>query len=574
MGGVGWLRAFAAAAAIAGAFAAHGQTPADLERAAREAERIQREQQELIRRQRQEQDAGRRPAEIRVAPAPKPAPVTPGGPCREVREIRLSGAANLDARRRERLLAPYTGRCLTLEDINQLLAAITNDYVERGFVTTRAYVPPQDLSGGRLEILVVEGVVERIRVDDGGADSVSVGTAFPGVEGRILNLRDLEQGLDQINRLGSNNATLDIEPGSEAGASVVVIRNHPGNRYFASLGADSSGSDSTGRDQAGATVGANNLLGLNDFLSFSDRRSVPQDEAGKLSAAQTFTASVPYGYSTFTFSVSRSRYVSSVTGGAGTFKTTGSSKNTSFKVDHVAYRDRANRLSLSAAVTAKQARNYILESLIAASSRNLAVLDLDANLTTGFAGGVLVLDGGYARGLKNFGALDDPAGLPRGVPRAQFEKLKYGFTWSRPFRAAGLDASFSTALVGQYADDALYGSEQIAAGGFYTVRGYRNLSIAGDRGYYVRNDLAVRVPFEAAGTTVLARPYVALDFGRISPRFGNPGGTISGWALGASFAVGAHVSADIAMTRPLDKPESLEGLPDGPLTFLRLSLSF
>lgn len=50
-------------------------------------------------------------------------------------------------------------------------------------------------------------------------------TIFPGVKGSVLQLRDIEQGLDQLNRLPSNNATMRIEPGAEAGSSRVLINN-------------------------------------------------------------------------------------------------------------------------------------------------------------------------------------------------------------------------------------------------------------------------------------------------------------------------------------------------------------
>ncbi|WP_236044173.1 POTRA domain-containing protein [Klebsiella grimontii] len=37
--------------------------------------------------------------------------------------------------------------------------------------------------------------------------------AFPRAEGRVLNLRDAEQGLEQLNRLNSRPLTVDILPG-------------------------------------------------------------------------------------------------------------------------------------------------------------------------------------------------------------------------------------------------------------------------------------------------------------------------------------------------------------------------
>ena len=82
------------------------------------------------------------------------------------------------------------------------------------------------------------------------------------------------------------------------------------------------------------------------------------------------------------------------------------------------------------------------------SSRELTVLDLDGNLSTGFMGGALSLDLGYAQGLAAMGALRDAANLPDWAPRAQFSKYKMGFNYSLPFRVFGKDAAFTSQLSG------------------------------------------------------------------------------------------------------------------------------
>ena len=60
---------------------------------------------------------------------------------------------------RERLLKPYIGQCLGVSQLNELLKVITDYYLGKGRVTSRAYLPQQDLSTGHLQVLVVEGKV-------------------------------------------------------------------------------------------------------------------------------------------------------------------------------------------------------------------------------------------------------------------------------------------------------------------------------------------------------------------------------------------------------------------------------
>ncbi len=89
----------------------------------------------------------------RKLPAPDSSLATPerevpsdnGGPCRDISVVTLDGAANLPPAERTRIVQAYTGRCLRVHEIEQLMADITNAYIRRGYVTARVYLPQQDL---------------------------------------------------------------------------------------------------------------------------------------------------------------------------------------------------------------------------------------------------------------------------------------------------------------------------------------------------------------------------------------------------------------------------------------------
>src|SRR3546814_5010894 len=55
------------------------------------------------------------------------------------------------------LVADYVGQCVGKAEIDAILARITQYFIDRGLVTTRAYIPPQDLRTGLLKLVVVEG---------------------------------------------------------------------------------------------------------------------------------------------------------------------------------------------------------------------------------------------------------------------------------------------------------------------------------------------------------------------------------------------------------------------------------
>ena len=89
---------------------------------------------------------------------------------------------------------------MTIVDILTVVKTVTNVYVGEGYVTTRVFTPEQDLSKGTLRFKVIEGRTQSVNLSDNGKERAGLDTAFPFLVGERLYIRDIEQGLDQINR--------------------------------------------------------------------------------------------------------------------------------------------------------------------------------------------------------------------------------------------------------------------------------------------------------------------------------------------------------------------------------------
>ena len=124
------------------------QTPGDRDLIRERQERLLQEQERRLDELRQ------LPGKVDQLPAQ---PVTEDERCFAIKQINLVGATLLSAADQASILKPYSGQCLGVGQLNQLLKDITNHYLGRGYVTTRAYLPQQDLSTGHLQVLVVEG---------------------------------------------------------------------------------------------------------------------------------------------------------------------------------------------------------------------------------------------------------------------------------------------------------------------------------------------------------------------------------------------------------------------------------
>lgn len=542
--------------------------------AVRQADRLQNQQGEIIERQRQQDINSEAPA-TRLQVQPRTTPERASAICRNIRSISATGVTLLSKGRVDELLAPYQGQCLGVAEIERLLGELTNAYIEKGYVAARAYLPGQDLSSGELQIQIEEGRVQSVLLDASSEDSAWLPGVTPGMFGKPLNLRDLEQALDQLNRLRSNNVSMDIQPGSAAGDSQVIFHNAPSRRWHAGLSFDNYGQEATGQNQLGANLALDNPLGLNDYLSFTHQRSQPYDTGHHSSYLSNLSYVIPFGYSTLSLGASTSEYASLLTAPSGSkLDTNGNSKNYSVRLDHVLWRGQQSRWNLSGSLTKKKSENYLEDILLEVSSRSLTVFDLDSTFTTQLLGGALTANAGLARGLEWFEALEDADNLPDWAPRAQFTKLKYGLSYYRPFRFAGESFSLNSSFSGQHARDVLYGSEQLSIGSPFTVRGFAETPISGDHGYYLRNDLSWTRPLTMIGDRLLTlRPYLGADYGRVRSRVANTAdGELSSLSAGLGLYYDA-LSIDLLQAHPISSPGYLGHAADGDSTFFNISLA-
>lgn len=545
----------------------------DIDIANRQAEIIQQRQQQQLQQQREEAQRaiGPRGANLDSLQSNIPGG-TDAGRCHDIRLIDIRNAPHLSEKARQAIDGEFAGRCLGSAEIGQIMGLITKDYIEQGYVTARAYLPSQDLTTGTLLLDVIEGRIESFDIDDGGKESVSPNQVFPKGPGDLLNLRDLEQGIDQINRLSSNNAKMDIQPGKAPGYSTVVVRNAPTLPVHLFATYDDQGAASTGANQASATVSFDNFLGLNELLSYTHRESLPYNHRDHFSMMDDLNLSLPFGYDTISIDLNQSSYNNVLTLPSG-LQPNASGTNEVFNLawNRVAYRDHLSRLTVGMGLTTKDARNYFSNQYLAVSSRKLSVLNLKASWSTAIGGTYLTASFDHALGLAAFGAMRDVDMLPGDQPHAQFQKSTMDLRWHAPFDIHGQHFSYDSQFFAQQAYDTLYGSEQVMVGGIYSVRGFVNNVLSGDNGYYWRNDLSLQHPFVIDGEAVNGKFYVAVDSGWVTNRNADlQGGKLTGVAAGFQLQLRSF-TWELFRSAPLSFPEFMTR--ESARTWFRMSIA-
>ena len=108
-----------------------------------------------------------------------------------------------------------TGNCWSEQHINQLMVTMQNNVIGRGYTTTRILAAPQNLSEGTLVLAVLPGKVRSVRFwtkkmcKNIPERIAAFHNEFPIRAGELLNLRKIEQGLENLKRIPT--AQTDIQ---------------------------------------------------------------------------------------------------------------------------------------------------------------------------------------------------------------------------------------------------------------------------------------------------------------------------------------------------------------------------
>ncbi len=166
---------------------------------------------------------------------------------------------------------PYTQRPISLAELFQVRSLITQLYLDHGYITSGAYIPPQKLQGGTVKIQIVEGGLEGIKVR--GTRRLNpnyIRSRLALVTGKPLKRDRLLRGLQllQLNPLVAN-ISAELAAGTEVGESVLEVTVREAKSFDVTLSADNGRSPSVGSFRRQLQVSQGNLFGLGDGLNVS-----------------------------------------------------------------------------------------------------------------------------------------------------------------------------------------------------------------------------------------------------------------------------------------------------------------
>lgn len=508
-------------------------------------ESVQRANQRAIR---EAQDRPLPQADVFTSPSalPADAPPTPdevqSAPCLNVASIELLG--HLPALGSAPVL-PRTPLCLDTPGLNSLLGRLNAHYQAGGWITTRVYVDPVEHTPGLLRLRVLPGQIEQI-VLGGDPTDARKNTAFPAHADQLLNLRDLEQGLENINRVPSQEGKFNLRPGSRSGASSVQVDLKESRRYRLTEMLDNSGTRAMGQWKSTTELAIDNPTQHNDQLALGVIANLDRGDLDARFRGLTLNYFVPNGYHLFSLAGSAIRTSFTLPGINTSYPMDTRADKLGMGYEYLFSRDQNSKYSLTAGLDLTRQRTEIADIEVPSQERRLTVLNL------GLKGKWFVGQQSHEwvlraeRGLKALNA--QTTILDGSDPQYHLLKLRLASLWPLP-NNQGL---FRTLFQAQAAPKNIPTLAQIYVGGRYDVRGYQQNSLYAPSGAFVRTE------YEAPAVSWAGERwnfYVGMDAGRVQTLPNRPLSQqhLIGGALGVRGEAGPW-RLELARARAVSRP--------------------
>lgn len=443
---------------------------------------------------------------------------------------------------------------VTVSDITNIRNAFQRKLLDKGYVTSQVYIPEQNLNAGTLQFMVMPGRVEDIRYSASSAHG-PWRTAFPVRPGDILNIRDVEQGLEQMKRVSSQSVTMKLLPGTSVGTSIIELSIKQDKPVHGSISFDNSGLESTGVYQGSFTSSFDQVFRANDTFTMSLSGDLSGAGSIKGTRAASLNYVIPHGKDTFSLSFSKSRYHQTIQSNPYDFTYSGKSTTMKAKWNHVWSRTQREKRAFDISISTRHNHRFINDMEIPVQALRTTSMEFGISNRKYIGNATLYSRLGFQWGIGALGAQPEhKASVAMGGPTSRYHMWLVDVDYRKPFIMGHRPASFTSSFHGQWVQGGkrLYSVDTINIGNRYSIYGFDGeYTLMGDSGWYVRNEVSSVIP--RLNTEV----YLGLDVGAVYGKSTEAlvGKTIAGTALGIRGNYSSGLLFDAFVSTPLYKPQ-------------------
>lgn len=186
-----------------------------------------------------------------------------------IKKINVTGVTLLLEKQIKDIITPYENKELSVKEMQKVADLITDVYRQKGYITSRAYLPPQRIENNILDITVIEGKMGNIQVKGNRYFKTKlIASKITLEKGKPFNYNTLRRNLSKINEQPDRTARAVVTPGQEPGATDVILEVKDRLPIHLGFDWDNFGSRYIERDRYSVKFSHNNLLGFDDKLTF------------------------------------------------------------------------------------------------------------------------------------------------------------------------------------------------------------------------------------------------------------------------------------------------------------------
>ena len=229
------------------------------------------EQQRVM--QQMDEDEARRKAQVEATPQSQEestAQVTFA-----LKAVRVDTSEVLAEAEVNAITAPYLGKTVSLQDLYAITGAINKLYADKGYMICRAYLPPQRIHEGVVQIHLVEGKTGLVTVT--GLSHTRKGYVthrIPLKPDKVANTAELNKQLLRFNGTNDVQLRIAVHAGEKPGTTdYEIMAYEPKDNNSVTVYLDNSGYESSGRFRQGVFYTMRSLTGQRDSLRLNYLRS-------------------------------------------------------------------------------------------------------------------------------------------------------------------------------------------------------------------------------------------------------------------------------------------------------------
>lgn len=403
----------------------------------------------------------------------------------------------------------FIGQCVGTQSLQNLVKYAQNELIKQGLITTQVVVNPQDLTQGHLVLNIHAGRINQIISKDQSISKMKIWSAFPFKKNEILNLKKIDQGLENLKHVSNRDVDIKIEPalsddGTEmVGYSDLILTSRPYKKIGLSLNVDNSGSKNTGEYIGSLGVALNNPLGLNDVLNVNLSHSL--DNWHK-NFNESFYAnySVPLKNYGISVSYNEYNYEQQVAGFDKPILYSGKTKQSNLSLSRMISRGAHHKTNLYTKAYHKENQNFIQNVEVGVQRRKTAGWNAGLQHRQYLGNALVDLKIDYRRGTGALGAQSAPEERivdiynnplsVEGYARAPIWSADVRY--SQPFTILDHPVQYRLNWRGQVAPKILVPQDRFYIGGRYSIRGFDDeLMLSGDNGHYLQQELSWNTSF-------------------------------------------------------------------------------